>query len=48
MQALNSGAMVSWLLSGPATSVVTVNQYEAGYIQGKDAAQFINEHGWPG
>ena len=41
MQALNSGAMVSWLLSGPATSVVTVNQYEAGYIQGKDAAQFI-------
>jgi ribose transport system substrate-binding protein len=41
LAAIKAGAMVSWLLSGPATTVVTVNQYEAGYIQGKDAAEFI-------
>jgi len=43
LNALKSGALVVWLLEGPAITVNTVNQYEAGYIQGKDAAEFIKK-----
>jgi len=43
-QAIGSGAYVTSELAGPAQSVITVDQYNVGFVQGKAAAQYIDSH----
>lgn len=43
MEAMGTGAAVMSFLSGPASTVFAADQYDIGYLQGSDAAEFIKE-----